>query len=117
MYVCLRIHLEINHSFIKVINTPKIAQASTLVLIWSKRGLLNHRSVFEKCGHFFRRFSTLKTLSKSTTLLFIETPHKSSYPIPLRYVIEKLQVSLFAQQLGTKYQISDKRIENIISQY
>lgn len=29
MYVCLRIHLEINHSFIKVINTPKIAQAAT----------------------------------------------------------------------------------------
>ncbi|HHF6983814.1 TPA: DUF3418 domain-containing protein [Haemophilus influenzae] len=29
---------------------------------------------------------------------------------------EKLQVNLFAQQLGTKYQISDKRIANIISQ-
>ncbi|HHF3390226.1 TPA: DUF3418 domain-containing protein [Haemophilus influenzae] len=29
----------------------------------------------------------------------------------------KLPVSLFAQQLGTKYQISDKRIANIISQY
>ncbi|HHE8721712.1 TPA: DUF3418 domain-containing protein [Haemophilus influenzae] len=26
-------------------------------------------------------------------------------------------MSLFAQQLGTKYQISDKRIANIISQY
>ncbi|HHE9011643.1 TPA: DUF3418 domain-containing protein, partial [Haemophilus influenzae] len=25
-------------------------------------------------------------------------------------MIEKLRVSLFAQQLGTKYQISDKRI-------
>ncbi|HHE9089262.1 TPA: DUF3418 domain-containing protein [Haemophilus influenzae] len=32
-------------------------------------------------------------------------------------MIEKLRVSLFAQQLGTKYQISDKRIVNIISQY
>ena len=32
-------------------------------------------------------------------------------------MIEKLRVSLFAQQLGTKYQISDKRITNIISQY
>ena len=32
-------------------------------------------------------------------------------------MIEKLQVSLFAQQLGKKYQISDKRIANIISQY
>ncbi|AXP37061.1 TPA: DUF3418 domain-containing protein [Haemophilus influenzae] len=29
----------------------------------------------------------------------------------------KLRISLFAQQLGTKYQISDKRIANIISQY
>ncbi|HHE8890842.1 TPA: DUF3418 domain-containing protein, partial [Haemophilus influenzae] len=27
-------------------------------------------------------------------------------------MIEKLRVSLFAQQLGTKYQISDKRIAN-----
>lgn len=85
--------------------------------MWSKRGRLNHHLVFRKCGYFFKRFSTSKTLSKSTALLLIETPHKSSYQIPLRYVIEKLQVSLFAQQLGTKYQISDKRIANIISQY
>ncbi|AAC22728.1 ATP-dependent helicase (hrpa) [Haemophilus influenzae Rd KW20] len=35
----------------------------------------------------------------------------------IRYMIEELRVSLFAQQLGTKYQISDKRIGNIISQY
>ncbi|HHV6294651.1 TPA: ATP-dependent RNA helicase HrpA, partial [Haemophilus influenzae] len=28
----------------------------------------------------------------------------------IRYMIEELRVSLFAQQLGTKYQISDKRI-------
>lgn len=35
----------------------------------------------------------------------------------IRYMIEELRVSLFAQQLGTKYQISDKRIANIISQY
>ena len=33
-----------------------IAQASTLVLIWSKRGRLNHRSVFKKCGHFSNHF-------------------------------------------------------------
>ncbi|HHV6529282.1 TPA: ATP-dependent RNA helicase HrpA, partial [Haemophilus influenzae] len=33
----------------------------------------------------------------------------------IRYMIEELRVSLFAQQLGTKYQISDKRIANIIS--
>ncbi|HHV6907081.1 TPA: ATP-dependent RNA helicase HrpA, partial [Haemophilus influenzae] len=31
----------------------------------------------------------------------------------IRYMIEELRVSLFAQQLGTKYQISDKRIANI----
>ncbi|HHE9490217.1 TPA: ATP-dependent RNA helicase HrpA, partial [Haemophilus influenzae 10810] len=30
----------------------------------------------------------------------------------IRYMIEELRVSLFAQQLGTKYQISDKRIAN-----
>ncbi|QEQ60982.1 ATP-dependent RNA helicase HrpA [Haemophilus influenzae biotype aegyptius] len=35
----------------------------------------------------------------------------------IRCMIEELRVSLFAQQLGTKYQISDKRIANIISQY
>ena len=32
----------------------------------------------------------------------------------IRYMIEELRVSLFAQQLGTKYQISDKRILNIM---
>ena len=33
----------------------------------------------------------------------------------IRYMIEELRVSLFAQQLGTKYQVSDKRILNIIN--
>lgn len=34
--------------------------------------------------------------------------------LEIRYMIEELRVSLFAQQLGTKYPISDKRILNII---
>ncbi|OOF79897.1 ATP-dependent RNA helicase HrpA [Rodentibacter caecimuris] len=34
----------------------------------------------------------------------------------IRYMIEELRVSLFAQQLGTKYQVSDKRILNLIQQ-
>ncbi|OOF59937.1 ATP-dependent RNA helicase HrpA [Rodentibacter myodis] len=34
----------------------------------------------------------------------------------IRYMIEELRVSLFAQQLGTKYPISDKRILNLIVQ-
>ena len=33
----------------------------------------------------------------------------------IRYMIEELRVSLFAQQLGTKYQVSDKRIQGIIN--
>ena len=33
----------------------------------------------------------------------------------IRYMIDELRVSLFAQQLGTKYQVSDKRILNVIS--
>ncbi|WP_329504543.1 ATP-dependent RNA helicase HrpA [Haemophilus parainfluenzae] len=33
----------------------------------------------------------------------------------IRYMIEELRVSLFAQQLGTKYQVSDKRILNVIA--
>ena len=33
----------------------------------------------------------------------------------IRYMIEELRVSLFAQQLGTKYQVSDKRILNFIT--
>ncbi|MBF0785845.1 ATP-dependent RNA helicase HrpA [Muribacter muris] len=42
-------------------------------------------------------------------------------PIPnealeIRYMIEELRVSLFAQQLGTKYPISDKRIMNAIGE-
>ncbi|VEH67974.1 ATP-dependent RNA helicase HrpA [Rodentibacter pneumotropicus] len=45
-----------------------------------------------------------------------------SKPIPdevaeIRYMIEELRVSLFAQQLGTKYQVSDKRILNLIQQF
>ncbi|MBF0751865.1 MULTISPECIES: ATP-dependent RNA helicase HrpA [unclassified Pasteurella] len=35
----------------------------------------------------------------------------------IRYMIEELRVSLFAQQLGTKYQVSDKRILNLIAEY
>ena len=34
----------------------------------------------------------------------------------IRYMIEELRVSLFAQQLGTKYQVSEKRILNVINQ-
>lgn len=35
----------------------------------------------------------------------------------IRYMIEELRVNLFAQQLGTKYPISDKRILNLIAQF
>ncbi len=35
----------------------------------------------------------------------------------IRYMIEELRVSLFAQQLGTKYQVSDKRILNVIGTF
>ena len=35
----------------------------------------------------------------------------------IRYVIEELRVNLFAQQLGTKYQVSDKRILNLIGTF
>lgn len=36
--------------------------------------------------------------------------------IEIRYMIEELRVSLFAQQIGTKYPISDKRILNLIAE-
>jgi ATP-dependent RNA helicase hrpA len=32
----------------------------------------------------------------------------------IRYMIEELRVSLFAQQLGTKYPVSEKRVLNVI---
>ena len=35
----------------------------------------------------------------------------------IRYMIEELRVSLFAQQLGTKYQVSEKRVLNLIVGY
>ena len=35
----------------------------------------------------------------------------------IRYMIEELRVSLFAQQLGTKYQVSEKRVLNVIAGY
>ena len=34
----------------------------------------------------------------------------------IRYMIEELRVSLFAQQLGTKYQVSEKRVLNLIDE-
>lgn len=42
-------------------------------------------------------------------------PH-SEQVLEIRYMIEELRVSLFAQQLGTKYPISDKRILNVIAE-
>ncbi|OOF71187.1 ATP-dependent RNA helicase HrpA [Rodentibacter caecimuris] len=41
----------------------------------------------------------------------------SSEILEIRYMIEELRVSLFAQQIGTKYPISDKRILNVISDW
>jgi ATP-dependent helicase HrpA len=43
-------------------------------------------------------------------------------PVPekikeIRWMLEELRVSFFAQQLGTPYPISDKRIKNIISDF
>ena len=35
----------------------------------------------------------------------------------IRYMIEELRVSLFAQQLGTKYQVSEKRVLGIIDKF
>ena len=35
----------------------------------------------------------------------------------IRYMIEELRVSLFAQQLGMKYQVSDKRVLNVILEF
>ena len=35
----------------------------------------------------------------------------------IRYMIEELRVSLFAQQLGTKYQVSEKRVLNVIEKF
>ena len=44
-----------------------------------------------------------------------------SQPIPpevanIRWMIEELRVSFFAQQLGTPYPISDKRVQSAIAQ-
>ena len=63
--------------------SPKTSQASKLVLMWSKRGRLNHRFVFKKCGHFLKRFSTSKTFSKSTALFSVISstfPRSSRHP-------------------------------------
>ncbi|MGX9416240.1 ATP-dependent RNA helicase HrpA [Vibrio sp. WJH972] len=35
----------------------------------------------------------------------------------IRWMLEELRVSFFAQQLGTPYPVSDKRIKNVISEY
>ncbi|QOF68338.1 ATP-dependent RNA helicase HrpA [Actinobacillus sp. GY-402] len=43
-------------------------------------------------------------------------PH-SAEVLEIRYMIEELRVSLFAQQLGTKYPVSEKRVLNLILDY
>ena len=50
--------------------------------------------------------------------LLAKLPKSKAIPaevLEIRYMIEELRVSLFAQQLGTKYPISDKRILNTIA--
>ncbi|QIW15432.1 ATP-dependent RNA helicase HrpA [Pasteurellaceae bacterium RH1A] len=49
--------------------------------------------------------------------LLAKLPKSKAVPdevLEIRYMIEELRVSLFAQQLGTNYPISDKRILNVI---
>lgn len=51
--------------------------------------------------------------------LLAKLPKSKAVPdevLEIRYMIEELRVSLFAQQLGTKYPISDKRILNLIAE-
>lgn len=51
--------------------------------------------------------------------LLAKLPKSKAIPdeiIEIRYMIEELRVSLFAQQIGTKYPISDKRILNLIAE-
>lgn len=51
--------------------------------------------------------------------LLAKLPKSKAVPdevLEIRYMIEELRVSLFAQQLGTKYPISDKRILNVINE-
>ncbi len=51
--------------------------------------------------------------------LLAKLPKSKAVPdevLEIRYMIEELRVSLFAQQLGTKYPISDKRILNAINE-
>lgn len=51
--------------------------------------------------------------------LLSKLPKSKALPaeiLEIPYMIEELRVSLFAQQLGTKYPISDKRILNVIKE-
>ncbi|TID13310.1 ATP-dependent helicase HrpA, partial [Avibacterium paragallinarum] len=61
----------------------------------------------------------VENVEKAYQQLLLKLP--KSKPIPtevaeIPYMIEELRVSLFAQQLGTKYPISDKRILNVIGE-
>ncbi|MFZ7156059.1 DUF3418 domain-containing protein, partial [Avibacterium avium] len=61
----------------------------------------------------------VENVEKAYQQLLLKLP--KSKPIPaevaeIPYMIEELRVSLFAQQLGTKYPISDKRILNVINE-
>jgi len=54
--------------------------------------------------HWSGKYSSLVTLYKNQ--------HKNTATLShLRWMIEELRVSLFAQTLGTRYPISEKRLE------
>ncbi|ANF61467.1 ATP-dependent RNA helicase HrpA [[Haemophilus] ducreyi] len=61
----------------------------------------------------------IEQVQKAYQQLLAKLPKSKAVPdeiLAIRYMIEELRVSLFAQQLGTKYPISDKRILNIIAE-
>ena len=67
----------------------KIAQASTFVLGGPSEDAWTIILFLKSAVIFSNVFSISKTLSKSTALLLIKTPHKSSFPILLQYVVKR----------------------------
>lgn len=62
----------------------------------------------------------VETVQKAYAQLLAKLPKAKAVPkdiLEVRYMIEELRVSLFAQQLGTPYPVSDKRVLAVIEKF
>ena len=63
---------------------------------------------------------SIERVASDYQALVNQLPKRGKVPeqlIDIRWMLEELRVSLFAQTLGTQYPVSEKRVSNAISEY